>query len=199
MNLSSTLLDPLAESAVIAVGALSNAAELGRWSSGAVEGTATALEVLARALSELSPEVAKLLEVIPAAVAALCERVERAPAETVPSGSADRLEGPAVVRTGLRWALAAHSLGGHRVHQLGPALLTITLEPPARALAVLLAARHELPSQAPAAEDERLWGAGLGPRRRSRWLWLPIGPGRMRGSLPPGMSPQGSPRRLPSR
>ncbi|MCF3180029.1 hypothetical protein IPZ70_08750 [Streptomyces polychromogenes] len=161
MKHSNPLLDPLAESAVIAVCALADAAGPDRWSSGAVEDAATALEVLAGALAELSPEAAELLEVIPAAVAALRERVERAPAAVVPSGPAARVEDPAVLSTGLRRALAGHSLAGHRVHQLGPALLTVTLDAAhAQALAMLLAARRELPRQAPAAEDEPRWGAG---------------------------------------
>ncbi|MER6394360.1 hypothetical protein ABT236_38655 [Streptomyces sp. NPDC001523] len=162
MKHSNPLLDPLAEGAVIAVCALADAAGPDRWSSGAVEDAATALEVLAGALAELSPEAAELLEVVPAAVAALRERVERAPAAAVPSGpAADRVEDPAVLSTGLRRALTAHSLAGHRVHQLGPALLTITLDAAhAQALAVLLAARRKLPRQAPTAEDELRWGAG---------------------------------------
>lgn len=43
---------------------------------------------------------------------------------------ADAAEDPAVLSTGLQRALAAHSLTGHRVHQLGPVLLTVT--PPSR-------------------------------------------------------------------
>ncbi|WP_331755207.1 hypothetical protein OG936_38205 (plasmid) [Streptomyces sp. NBC_00846] len=163
MKNSTTLLDPLAEGAVIAVCALADAAGPERWSSGAVEDAATALEVLAGALSELSPEAAELLEVIPAAVAALRERVEHAPSVATPSGQADRAEDPAVLSTGLRRALTVHDLAGHRVHQLGPALLTVTLDAAhaqALALAVLLAARRELPRQAPAVEDEPRWGAG---------------------------------------
>ncbi|MFJ6785237.1 hypothetical protein [Streptomyces yangpuensis] len=157
----STSLDPLAENAVIAVCALADAAGPERWSSGAVDDAATALEVLAGALSELSPEAAELLEVVPAVVAALRERVEHAPAAVPPSGRTDRVEDPAVLSTGLRRALAAHSLTGHRVHQLGPALLTVTLDPAhAQALAVLLAARRELPRQPPPIEDEPRWGAG---------------------------------------
>ncbi|MFE0776430.1 hypothetical protein [Streptomyces sp. NPDC058861] len=105
MKHSSTSLDPLAENAVIAVCALADAVGPGQWSSGAVEDAATALEVLAGALSELSPEAAELLEVIPAAVAALRERVDHAPATTV---SAHRAEAAAlaVLNTGLRRALA---------------------------------------------------------------------------------------------
>lgn len=80
MKHSNPLLDPLAEGAVIAVCALADAAGPERWSSGATEDAATALEVLAGALSELSPEAAELLEVVPAAVAALRERVGHAPA-----------------------------------------------------------------------------------------------------------------------
>ncbi|WP_420082696.1 hypothetical protein ACN6AT_35865 (plasmid) [Streptomyces sp. JL4002] len=161
MKHSNPLLDPLAENAVIAVCALADAAGPGQWSSGAVEDAATALEVLAGALSELSPEAAELLEVIPAAVAALRERVDHAPAAAVPAHRADAATDPAVLSTGLRRALAAHSLTGHRVHQLGPALLTVTLDAaPAQALAVLLAARRALPHQPPAIEDEPRWGAG---------------------------------------
>ncbi|RPK77994.1 MULTISPECIES: hypothetical protein [Streptomyces] len=162
MKLSTTLLDPLAESAVVAACALADASGSERWSEGAVEDAATALEVLAGALSELSPETAELLEVIPAAVAALREHVESTPDAATPPRSTDRAEEhPAVLSTGLRRALAAHNLTGHRVHQLGPALLTVTLDAArAQALAVLLAARRELPRQAPAAEDEPRWGAG---------------------------------------
>ncbi|MFE7805872.1 hypothetical protein ACFU51_14645 [Streptomyces sp. NPDC057430] len=157
----STSLDPLAESAVIAVCALADAAGPARWSSGAVEDAATALEVLAGALSEISPEAAELLEVIPAAVAALRERVEHAPTAGVPALRSDAATDPAVLSTGLRRALSAHSLTGHRVHQLGPALLTVTLDAVhAQALAVLLAARRALPRQPPALEDELHWGAG---------------------------------------
>ncbi|MFD5510781.1 hypothetical protein ACFWIB_23835 [Streptomyces sp. NPDC127051] len=157
----STSLDPLAENAVIAVCALADATGPGQWSSGAVEDAATALEVLTGALSELSPEAAELLEVIPAAVAALRERVEHVPATAGQARRSDAAEDPVVLSTGLRPALAAHNLTGHRVHQLGPALLTVTLDAAhAQALAVLLAARRELPRQAPAAEDEPRWGAG---------------------------------------
>ncbi|MFF4179456.1 hypothetical protein [Streptomyces sp. NPDC001750] len=70
----------VAESAVIAVCALADAAGPERRSSGTVEDAATAPEVLAEALSELSPEAAELLEVIPAAVAVLRERAEHTPA-----------------------------------------------------------------------------------------------------------------------
>lgn len=62
---------------MFAVCALGDVAGPNRWSSAAVEDAATGLEVLAGAPSGLSPEAAELLEVIPAAVAALCERVER--------------------------------------------------------------------------------------------------------------------------
>lgn len=159
MKNSTTRPDPLAESVVIAACALSDAGgPEGRWTAGAVEDAATALEVLAGALSGLSPEAAETLEVIPAAVAALRERVEREPA--APSGRADIAGDPAVSSTGLRRALAAHNLTG-RVHQLGPALLTVTMDSAhAQALAALLAVRRELPRQAPAPEDEHWWGAG---------------------------------------
>ncbi|MEU8764606.1 hypothetical protein [Streptomyces sp. NPDC048659] len=162
---SSTSLDLLAESAVIAVCTLADAAGPGRWSAGAVEDAASALEVLAGALSEISPEAAELLDVVPAAVAALRERVEHAVAQAAPAGPSARWAAtsadPAVLSTGLRRALASHSLTGHRVHQLGPALLTVTLDPAhAQALAVLLAARRSLPRQPPSAEDGLHWGAG---------------------------------------
>lgn len=161
----STSLDPLAENAVIAVCTLADAAGPERWSADAIEDAATALEVLAGALSEISPEAAELLEVVPAAVAALRERVEQGAAHPSPAEQSarrgDAPADPAVLSTGLRRALAAHSLTGHRVHQLGPALLTVTLDPVhAQALAALLAARRELPRQPPAAEGELHWGAG---------------------------------------
>ncbi|MFE9468761.1 hypothetical protein ACFYNW_35065 [Streptomyces virginiae] len=76
--------EALAEEAVVAVCALADAAGPERWSASAIEDAATALEVLAGALSELSPEAAELLEVIPAAIAALRERVEHAPAGRSP-------------------------------------------------------------------------------------------------------------------
>ncbi|MFE5809882.1 hypothetical protein [Streptomyces sp. NPDC056491] len=88
----------------------------------------------------------------------------------VPSGSAaDRIEDPAVLSTGLPRTLAAHSLAGHRVHQLGPVLLTITLDAAhARALAVLLAAQRELPRQAPTVEDESSDAQGWPKQLRHR-------------------------------
>ncbi|WP_327388059.1 hypothetical protein [Streptomyces sp. NBC_01207] len=62
--------------------------------------------------------------------------------------------------TDLLRAPAAHSLAGHRIHQLGPTL-TVTLDAAhAQALAELLAAHRELPRQAPAAEDKGQWGPG---------------------------------------
>lgn len=162
MKHSNPLLDPLAESAVIAVCALADAVGPDGWSSGAFEDAATALEVLAGALADLSPEAAELMEVIPAAVAALRERVEYTPDAAAPPCLTDRTEEhSAVLSTGLRRALVAHNLAGHRVHQLGPALLTVTLDAAhAQALAVLLTARRGLPRLAPAAEDEPRWGAG---------------------------------------
>ncbi|MFH8558890.1 hypothetical protein ACH4FE_35610 [Streptomyces celluloflavus] len=93
----STLLDPLAESAVIAVCVLADAAGPERWSNGAVEDAATALEVLAEALPKLSPEAAELLQ-----------------------GHPGRAEDPVVLGTGPWRALAAHSLAGHRVHRSAP-------------------------------------------------------------------------------
>ncbi|MEK8141579.1 hypothetical protein NKH18_00290 [Streptomyces sp. M10(2022)] len=190
MKLSTTLLDPLAESAVVAACALADASGPERWSDGAIEDAATALEVLAGALSELSPEAAELLEVIPAAIAALRERVEYTPDAAAPPCLTDRTEEhPAVLSTGLRRALVAHNLAGHRVHQLGPALLTVTLDAAhAQALAVLLAARRGLPARRPPPKTS-LDGA-LGRQRRlrprSRWLWPPTGRGRTPGCSPPG-------------
>ncbi|MFJ6053661.1 hypothetical protein [Streptomyces sp. NPDC092307] len=198
----STSLDPLAENAVIAVCALADAAGPGRWSSGAVEDAATALEVLAGALSNLSPEAAELLEVIPAAVAALRERVEHAPAGAVPAHRADAAADPAVLSTGLRRALTAHSLTGHRVHQLGPALLTVTLDAAhAQALAVLLAARRALPPSHPPSRTNPAGARGRPrrPRPRSRWPWPPTGRGHTPVAWPPDRSPPASPRRRPRR
>ncbi|MGW1643142.1 hypothetical protein [Streptomyces lavendulae] len=109
----STSLDPLAENAAIAVCALAAGRE--RWSSGAVEDAATALEVLAGALSEFSPEAAELLEVVPAAVAAIRERVEHARAATVPTRRrTDAATDPAVPSTGLRRGHRLdHAAAGH--------------------------------------------------------------------------------------
>ncbi|WP_405705480.1 hypothetical protein [Streptomyces sp. NBC_00069] len=160
MKHSGTRLDPLAESAVIAACALADASGLERWSAGAIEDAATALEVLAGALSSLSPAAAEILEVVPAAVAALREGVERVPTAAAPSGNDSRAGDPAVLSAGLRRALATHNLTG-RVHQLGPDLLTATMDAAhAQALAALLIVRRELPRQTPAPEDESRWGAG---------------------------------------
>nr|WSW57337.1 hypothetical protein OG513_01420 [Streptomyces sp. NBC_00998] len=160
MKHSGTRLDPLAESAVIAACALADASGLERWSAGAIEDAATALEVLAGALSSLSPAAAEILEVVPAAVAALREGVERVPTAAAPSGNDSRAGDPAVLSAGLRRALATHNLTG-RVHQLGPDLLTATMDAAhAQALAALLIVRRELLRQTPAPEDESRWGAG---------------------------------------
>ncbi|MFB6514095.1 hypothetical protein ACFCW4_33095 [Streptomyces virginiae] len=59
--------------------------------------------------------------------------------------------------------LSLPRISEHRVHQLGPALLAVTLDAAhahAQALAVLLAARRTLPQQPPAIEDEPRRGAG---------------------------------------
>ncbi|MDV9192607.1 hypothetical protein R6L23_31105, partial [Streptomyces sp. SR27] len=98
-----TGLDSLAEQAVVVACELADAAGPDKWSGGAVEDAVTALEVLAGALSGLGPEAAELLEVIPAAVAALREHVEQQmPATAAPSGRAGRAEDPVVVSTRLR-------------------------------------------------------------------------------------------------
>ncbi|MFJ4880037.1 hypothetical protein ACIP93_33185 [Streptomyces sp. NPDC088745] len=160
MKHSTSRLDPLAERAVLAACALADASGSEEWSAGAIEDAATALEVLAGALSGLGPQAAELLELVPTVVAALREGVEGVPAATRPTGTADRTGDPAVLSTGLRRALAAHNLSA-RVHQLGPALLTATMDSAhAQALAALLAVRRELPRQAAAPEDEPRWGAG---------------------------------------
>ncbi|MEU2391829.1 hypothetical protein [Streptomyces sp. NPDC007369] len=160
MKHSTSPLDPLAERAVLAACALADASGPERWSAGAIEDAATALEVLAGALSGLSCQAAELLEVVPAAVAALREGVERVPVGVAPSHGAGRSGEPEVLSAGLRRVLAVHNLTG-RVHQLGPALLTVTMDPAhAQALAALLAVRRELPRQGPTPEDEPRWGAG---------------------------------------
>ncbi|MFJ2847607.1 hypothetical protein ACIPD2_39225 [Streptomyces griseofuscus] len=133
------------------------AADLSRWSAGAVEDVAAALEVLASALAQLDPECAEILSVVPVAVAAVVERAEQAAA-----GASESSGGRAttVASAALRQALAAHSLTRARVHQLGGALVTVTLDASeAQALAVLLSRRDALPRQAQPG-DEDGWGAG---------------------------------------
>lgn len=149
--------EALAEQAVVAACALADAADPGGWSAGAVEDAATALEVLAGALAQLDPRCADILAVVPVAAAAVAERAEQIRTGTVPpdgDGGVDAGAG-----TGLRRALAAHGITRHRVHRLGSALLTLTLEPSdAQALAALLAQRDGVPRQAPPAEPG--WGEG---------------------------------------
>ncbi|MEU6621940.1 hypothetical protein ABZ926_14365 [Streptomyces litmocidini] len=137
--------EALAEEAVVAACMLADAAGPSRWNADVVEDVAAALEVLAGALAQLDPEYAEILSVVPIAAAAV-ERAEQAAAGT---------------SAALRQALAAHGLTRHRVHQLGAALVTVTLDAPeVQALAVLLSRRDALPRQAQPEEDDG-WGAGL--------------------------------------
>ncbi|MEU5499530.1 hypothetical protein [Streptomyces griseofuscus] len=149
--------ETLAEEAVVAACALADAADPSQWSAGAVEDVAAALEVLAGALAQLDPECAEILSVVPAAAAAIVERAEQAAA-----GASESAGGRATTATSaaLRQALATHGLSRARVHQLGAALVTVTLDAPeAQALAVLLHRGDALPRQTQP-EDEDGWGAG---------------------------------------
>ncbi|MET9804473.1 hypothetical protein [Streptomyces sp. NPDC006368] len=78
-------LEALAEEAVVAACTLADAADPSRWSLGAVEDVAAALEVLAGALAQLDPECAEILAVVPVAAAAVVERAEQAGAGTSPT------------------------------------------------------------------------------------------------------------------
>ncbi|WP_051717965.1 hypothetical protein [Streptomyces megasporus] len=153
-------LDRLAEATVVAACELADAVEVERWSAGAVEDAACALEVLAGALGRLDPESADILSVVPVAVAALLERTEQAHAEAAaPDG--EEAGGATVTGTELRRALAFHGITRSRVHRLGPALVTVTLAPAdAQALAALLLPRGALPRRARPVEAEELWGGG---------------------------------------
>lgn len=149
--------ETLAEETVVAACTLADAASPSRWSAGAVEDVAAALEVLAGALAQLDPECAEILSVVPVAAAAVVERAEQAGA-----GASDSADGRATAgtSTALRQALAAHGLIRHRVHQLGAALVTVTLDAPeAQALAVLLGRPETLPRQT-RQRDDGGWGAG---------------------------------------
>ncbi|MGW6247955.1 hypothetical protein [Streptomyces roseolus] len=149
--------EALAEEAVVAACTLADAAGPSLWNADAVEDVAAALEVLAGALAQLDPECAEILSVVPIAAAAIVERAEQAAA-----GTSESVGGRATVGTSaaLRQALAAHGLTRHRVHRLGAALVTVTLDAPeAEALAVLLSRRDALPRQTQP-EDEDGWGAG---------------------------------------
>lgn len=153
-------LEVLAEQAVVAACALADAASPGRWSPGVVEDAVTALEVLAGALARLDPECAEILAVVPVAAAAVAERAEQARAGTIPRSDVPSTSAAASVE--LRQALAAHGITQYRVHQLGAALLTLTLEPAdAQALAPLLTPSDGAPRQASPAEP----GWGEGPAR----------------------------------
>ncbi|MGA5171048.1 hypothetical protein [Streptomyces lavendulocolor] len=150
--------EALAEEAVVAACPLADAADPSRWSAGAMEDVAAALEVLAGALAQLDPECAEILSVVPVAAAAVVERTEQTGAGTS-SSKAIRGRAAAGTSAALRQALAAHGLTRHRVHQLGAALVTVTLNTPeALALAVLLNRRDAPPRQVQ--PDEAGWGAG---------------------------------------
>ncbi|MER5295805.1 hypothetical protein ABT382_27605 [Streptomyces pharetrae] len=69
--------EALAEEAVVAACTLADAADPSRWSAGAVEDVAAALEVLAGALAQFDPECAEILAVVPVAAAAIVERAEQ--------------------------------------------------------------------------------------------------------------------------
>lgn len=126
-----------------------------------MEDVAAALEVLAGALSQLEPECAGILAVVPVAATTVVERAEQARTGARPGETAG---GRAASGTSaaLRRALTAHGLARYRVHQLGAALVTVTLDAPeAQALAVLLSRRDGRPRQAQQADD-----AGVRGRRR---------------------------------
>ncbi|MEU1377941.1 hypothetical protein ABZ442_30455 [Streptomyces triculaminicus] len=147
-------MESLAEQTVVAACALADAAGPESWSASAVEDAAAALEVLAGALAQLDPECAEILAVVPVAAAAVLERVEHAR-----SGDGPQDDGRGIVgtSTALRQTLTAHGVTRHRVHQLGAALVTVTLDAAdAQALAALLAQRGEVPSQV--RHDEEGWG-----------------------------------------
>ncbi|CAL9612801.1 hypothetical protein SUDANB58_05673 [Streptomyces sp. enrichment culture] len=151
--------EKLAEEAVVAACELADAAGPTQWSASAVEDVAAALEVLAGALSQLDPECAEILAVVPVAAAAVVERAEQARAGARPGEDAGGRT-TSGTSTALRQALTAHGLVPHHVHQLGAALVTVTLNAPeAQALAVLLdRPSSALPHQAQQADAG--WGEG---------------------------------------
>ncbi|WP_181160308.1 hypothetical protein [Streptomyces solincola] len=114
-----------------------------------MEGVAAALEVLAGALAQLDPECAEIHSVVPIAAAAVAERAEQAEAGTSESVGSRATAGTSAT---LRQALTTHGLTRHRVHQLGAALVTVTLgAPEAQALAMLLSRRRRAPPTGAAA------------------------------------------------
>ncbi|MYU23508.1 hypothetical protein [Streptomyces sp. SID8352] len=118
---------------------------------------AAALEVLAGALTQPGPECPEILSAVPVAAAAVVERAEQTSA-----GASESVSGRATAgtSTALRQALAAHGLTQHRLHQLGAALVTVTLDAPeAQALAMLLSRRDALPRQTQQG-GESGWGSG---------------------------------------
>lgn len=151
--------EKLAEEAVVAACELADAAGPTQWSASAVEDVAAALEVLAGALAQLDPECAEFLAVVPVAAAAVVERAELARTGARPGEPAGG-RAASGISAALRQVLTAHGLTRHRVHQLGAALVTVTLDAPeAQALAVLLnRPPGALPHQAPQADAG--WGEG---------------------------------------
>ncbi|MER5781254.1 hypothetical protein ABT104_05925 [Streptomyces mobaraensis] len=148
--------ESLAEQTVVAACALADAAGPESWTPSAVEDVVAALDVLAGALARLDPECAEILSVVPVAAAAVLER-----AEHVRTGDGPQETGRDTVGTSaaLRRALTVHGLTRHRVHQLGAALVTVTLNAAdAQALATLLAQRNGIPDQARHAAEG--WGEG---------------------------------------
>ncbi|WP_093804170.1 hypothetical protein [Streptomyces sp. Wb2n-11] len=149
-----------AEAVVLAACRLADTAGPGQWSPGAIEDASSALEVLAGALAQLDSGSAEILAVIPAAVAALREHTEQARAGA-PAGEGTAGRGAAAVSGPLRQALAVHGIGRGRVHQLGAALVTVTLEAAdAQALAALLTPRGEHQEHRVTEDTEALWGVG---------------------------------------
>lgn len=109
-----------------------------------MEGVATALEVLAGALAQLDKECGEILAVVTVAAAAVMERTELAGVGTSSSETGGRAA--AGTSVALRQALTAHGRTRHRAHQLGAALVTVTLDASeAQALAMLLSRGDALP------------------------------------------------------
>ncbi|MFI9311501.1 hypothetical protein [Streptomyces triculaminicus] len=180
--------EPLAEQTVVAACALADAAGPESWSASAVEDAAAALEVLAGALAQLDPECAEIRSVVPVAAAAVLERVEHA---RTGDGPQDDGRGAAGTSTALRQALTAHGITRHRVHQLGAALITVTLDPAdAQALATLLAQRGEIPDQVRHADEG--WGEGPAETAAAALAEALAGPAPTRASSPPGRSARDS-------
>ncbi|PRH79241.1 hypothetical protein C6N75_10510 [Streptomyces solincola] len=155
--------EALAEEAVVAACMLADAADPSRWSAGAgaVEDVAAALDVLVSALTQLDPECAEILSVVPVAAAAVVERAEQASAGAGESNGGRAMAGTS---TALRQALAAHGLTRHRVHQFDArAGHRDAGRPRTQALAMLFSRRDALPRRAQQRDVSSLFG---------RWRWL---------------------------